>query len=57
MGEIITIKKDVVANVFVGKCQLPTIYSQGRTKTEALRATKGAVNMFIKHVFKRKINE
>ncbi len=52
MKEIIVIQKDKEANVFVSRCELPPIYSQGRTKTEALDALEGAVKLFVKHLFK-----
>ena len=51
MKEIITIKKDKETNVFVARCELPPIYSQGRTKTEALDAIEDAAKLFVKYLF------
>ncbi len=50
---IMEIYKCEEAQVYVSKCELPVIYSQGRTKTEALSSLESAVTLFVKNLFKR----
>lgn len=51
--QILTITKDVEADVFVAKMQLPVIYSQGKTKEQALNAIYSATTMWVEAFFKR----
>lgn len=50
---IINIYKDEESGIFVSKCTLPPLYSQGRTKTEALIAIESATKLFIKQLFNK----
>ncbi len=54
MEEILTVTYDKEAGAYVGKCQLPPIYSQGPTKQQALEATESAVKLFIRTFFKNR---
>lgn len=51
--QILTITKDVEADVFIAKMQMPVIYSQGVTKQQAFEAIEGAVTMWVNEFFKR----
>ncbi len=51
MNTLVEIKKDEETGVYVSKCNLPVIYSQGRNKTEALKAIESAVKLFVNQLF------
>ena len=51
---ILTVNHDKEVNVFVSRFQLPLLYSQGKTKQEALDAIESAVKLWIKTFFEAK---
>ena len=44
-----TIRFDTEAALYVAKCPVTGVFSQGATKKKALKALEGAVRMFLKH--------
>lgn len=53
----ITVKRDPIADVWVGYCPALDLYSQGETIDEAFAATKEAVNLWIKYAEPRLLRE
>lgn len=52
--DILKIRFDKEAQCWVGRIELPIIFSQGTTEEEAKVATIDAVKLYLKHLFTSK---